>query len=91
MEPQRGEEQPHLPPPSLWPIGFAIGVVCILVGLIISWPAAAVGAGITILFGFLWVRDVTSGRRRIDLPPEPADAEGPEAATGAPSRVTTRL
>jgi Rieske Fe-S protein len=82
VEPQRGEEQPHLPAPSLWPIGFAIGVVCILVGLIVSWPAAAVGAGITILFGFLWVRDVTSGRRRVDLPPEPAD--GPEAATGAP-------
>jgi hypothetical protein len=59
VEPQRGEEQPHLPAPSLWPIGFAIGVVCILVGLIVSSPAAAVGAGITILFGFLWVRDLT--------------------------------
>jgi Rieske Fe-S protein len=85
VEPQRGEEQSHLPPPSLWPIGFAVGIVCILVGLIISWPAVAVGAAITLLFGFLWVRDVAGGSRRVSLPPEPADAGGgPEAATGAP-------
>jgi hypothetical protein len=35
----------HEPPPSLWPIGFAVGVVCLLVGLIVSWVAAAVGEG----------------------------------------------
>jgi Rieske Fe-S protein len=85
VEPQRGEERPHLPPPSLWPVGFAIGVVCILVGLIISWPAVAVGAAITLLFGFLWVRDVTSDYRRVDVGTTPADAEGgPESATDAP-------
>src|ERR671935_115010 len=55
MEPRPGEERPHLPPPSLWPIGFAIGIVCILVGLIVSWPAVAVGATPTGLFAFLWV------------------------------------
>ena len=91
MEPQQGQGKPHLPPPSLWPIGFAIGVVCILVGLVVSWPAAAVGAGLTVLFGFLWVRDVTAGSRRRDLAAEPAAAEGApptpagdgEAATAA--------
>jgi menaquinol-cytochrome c reductase iron-sulfur subunit len=84
VEPERGEEQPHLPPPSLWPVGFAVGVVCILVGLIISWPAVAVGAAITLLFGFLWVRDVTTGYRRVEVAPEPTDAVGgAEAATGA--------
>ena len=72
MEPQQGQGKPHLPPPSLWPIGFAIGVVCILVGLVVSWPAVAVGAGLTILFGFLWVRDVTADSRRRDLATEPA-------------------
>ena len=85
MEPQPGQEKPHLPPPSLWPVGFAIGVVCILVGLIVSWPAAAVGAAITLVFGFLWVRDVTSGYRRRDAGVEPA-VGGPESATeGAPA------
>jgi menaquinol-cytochrome c reductase iron-sulfur subunit len=80
VEPQQGQGKPHLPPPSLWPIGFAIGIVCILVGLIVSWPAAAVGAGITILFGFLWVRDVTGDYRRRDVGTEPA-VGGPESAT----------
>ena len=84
MEPQQGQGKPHLPPPSLWPIGFAIGVVCILVGLVVSWPAVAVGAGLTILFGFLWVRDVTADSRRRDLATEPAapiPAVAGEAAT----------
>jgi Rieske Fe-S protein len=85
VEPQPGQEKPHLPPPSLWPVGFAIGVVCILVGLIISWAAVAVGAAVTVLFGFLWVRDVTGDYRRVDagVVAEPAPG-GPESATEAP-------
>jgi quinol---cytochrome c reductase iron-sulfur subunit, bacillus type len=84
VEPQPGQEKPHLPPPSLWPIGFAIGVVCILVGLIVSWPAAAVGVVLTVIFGFLWIRDVTGGYRRRDVGVE-RDVGGPESATeGAP-------
>src|SRR5262249_42408020 len=84
-EPQPGQEKPHQPPPSLWPIGFAIGVVCILVGLIVSWPAVAVGAGLAVIFGFLWVRDVTGGYRRRDVRLEP-DAGGPESPpAGAPA------
>jgi Rieske Fe-S protein len=54
-------ETPHLPPPSLWPIGFAAGIACILTGLVVSWTVAAIGAAITVVFGFLWVRDVTRG------------------------------
>ncbi len=81
MEPQQGQGKPHLPPPSLWPIGFAIGVVCILVGLVVNWPAAAVGVVLTVVFGFLWVRDVTADSRRRDAGTEPAGA-GPESATG---------
>jgi menaquinol-cytochrome c reductase iron-sulfur subunit len=81
VEPQQGQDNSHLPPPSLWPIGFAIGIVCILVGLIVSWPAAAVGAAITIVFGFLWARDAASDyRRHPDVEPVPA-AGGPESAT----------
>jgi menaquinol-cytochrome c reductase iron-sulfur subunit len=90
VEPQQGQGKPHLPPPSLWPVGFAIGVVCILVGLIISWAAVAVGAGLTAIFGFLWVRDVTGNYRRRDLGTEPAiggpavPADVGEAAMPAP-------
>ena len=61
MEPQ--EERPHVPGPSLWPIGFAVGIACVLVGLVVSWPAAAVGAAIALVFGFLWIRDVTGDYR----------------------------
>jgi Rieske Fe-S protein len=52
-------DQPHLPPPSFWPIGFAVGVACILVGLVVSTIVAIVGAVIAVVFGFLWIRDVT--------------------------------
>ena len=53
-------ETPHVPAPSLWPIGFAIGVACVLVGLVVSVPALIVGAIVTLVFGFLWVRDLFS-------------------------------
>ena len=52
-------DTPHAPGPSLWPIGFAIGVACLLLGLVISWIVAAVGAVLVVAFGFLWARDVT--------------------------------
>ena len=52
-------DQPHLPPPSLWPIGFAIGIACVLTGIVVSTIVAAVGAVIALVFGFLWIRDVT--------------------------------
>jgi menaquinol-cytochrome c reductase iron-sulfur subunit len=81
VEPGPGQEKPHLPPPSLWPVGFAVGVVCILVGLIISWPAVAVGVAITLLFGFLWVRDVTSDYRHGSavVTPTPSEPPPPDA------------
>jgi hypothetical protein len=71
VEPQG--ERPHGAGPSLWPIGFAVGIACVLVGLVVSWPAAAVGAVIALIFGFLWIRDVTGeyrGEPRADAEPE---------------------
>ncbi len=47
----------------MWPIGFAIGVACLLLGLVISWIVAVIGAVIAVAFGFLWARDVTRGVR----------------------------
>jgi Rieske Fe-S protein len=52
-------ETPHTPPPSLWPIGFAVGIAVVLTGLVVSTVAAVVGGVIALVFGFLWIRDVT--------------------------------
>jgi Rieske Fe-S protein len=72
VEPVGGDEKPQLPAPSLWPVGFAVGIVCVLVGLVVSWPAVAIGAVITAVFGFLWVRDATTDLRGATAaPPEP--------------------
>ena len=87
MQPQ--EEHPHVPGPSVWPVGFAVGVVVLLVGLIISWYVAGLGALIALVFGFLWVRDLTAGtalahapavepEERVSAPPLQADVTLPE-------------
>ncbi len=72
-------EQPHLPGPSVYPFGFAIGVACLLVGIIISWLVAAVGAAIAIVFAFLWIRDVAGkrGLTAVDTTPEAAEPPTP--------------
>jgi menaquinol-cytochrome c reductase iron-sulfur subunit len=72
VEPKPGDDKAHLPSPTLWPIGFAIGIACVLVGLIVSWPAVAVGGAIVLVFGFLWVRDLSKGKSGAEPPPPPA-------------------
>ena len=89
MEPKPGDDKAHLPSPTLWPIGFAIGVACVLVGLIVSWPAVAVGGAIALVFGFLWVRDLSKRRRaRASRRRRPSAGAGPAppatAAAGMP-------
>ena len=80
-EPQH-EDRPHLPGPSLYPIAFAAGVACILVGLIVSPTLIApIGGAIAIVFGFLWARDATMEYRRV---PEPIEPERREVAATAP-------
>ena len=75
---QPHDETPHVPGPSLWPVGFAVGVVVLLVGLIISWWIAGIGALIALAFAFLWVRDLTVGTPLAHAPEVP-----PESPTGA--------
>jgi Rieske Fe-S protein len=75
---QPHDEHPHVPGPSLWPVGFAVGVVVLLIGLIISWWIAGAGALIAIAFAFLWVRDLTAGTELVHAPDVP-----PESPTGA--------
>ena len=90
MKPSR--EHPRVPGPSLWPVGFAVGVVALLVGLVVNWAIVGAGAAIAVTFGFLWVRDLARGRRLTDAPdvrPERRDGRGP-ARQGAPPRTYGR-
>ena len=74
---QHDNDTPHLPPPSVWPIGFAVGVACLLTGLVVSNVVAIVGAAIALVFGILWIRDLT---RSVREPAEPVEPERRVAA-----------
>jgi menaquinol-cytochrome c reductase iron-sulfur subunit len=63
------DDKPNVPGHSLWPIGFAIGIACVLVGLVVSWPAAVLGAALAIVFGLLWIRDTARSHRPDDSAP----------------------
>lgn len=86
------DDEPHVPPPSLWPLGFAIGIAVLLVGLVVDLTVIApIGGGIAIIFLFLWARDATSelrGKRlviepeRHDLVPAGTGQIGPPATVG---------
>jgi quinol---cytochrome c reductase iron-sulfur subunit, bacillus type len=84
VEDPRGDEQRHQPPPSLWPVGFAVGIVCLLVGLIVSWIVAAVGAGLALVFGFLWAREVLAAGREPTVT-EPTEGDGSPTAAAIPA------
>lgn len=73
MEPRHGDDKPHSPSPSIWPVGFAVGIACILAGLVVSRPAVIAGAAIAVVFGALWARDaMRAGRQPVE---PPADVE----------------
>ena len=83
MEPQHGD-RPHSPGPSVYPIGFAAGIACILVGLIINPKLIApIGAAIAIVFGFLWARDATKEYRGAPVQPIEPERGGPPPSTDA--------
>jgi len=91
------QDTPHLPGPSLWPIGFAIGVACLLLGLVISWIVAVIGAVLAVVFGFLWARGVTRDVRDEVPEIEPEKRAAPDtvvavtpAAAPAPLPTYTR-
>jgi len=86
VEPRPGDDKPHLPPPTVWPVGFAVGLACVLVGLIVSWPAVAIGGAIALVFGFLWVRDLSRGTTPAVPPPPPAPEPVP-AGPAPPAHV----
>ena len=76
-------EEAHLPSPTVWPIGFAIGIVVILVGLVINPKLiSSIGAVIAIVFGFLWAREATRDLRGEPVAVEPERGEMVEAGAG---------
>ena len=72
-EPQHGDRA-HSPGPSLYPIGFAAGIACILIGLIINPKVIVpIGVVIAVVCGFFWARSATKEFRD-----EPVAAIEPE-------------
>jgi Rieske Fe-S protein len=80
LEPSR--EHPHVPGPSLWPVGFALGVVALLVGVVVNWAIVVAGAAIAVIFGFLWVRDLARGHGLTEVPPVEAEQRDGGAPAG---------
>lgn len=78
--PEHEDGEPRAPAPTIWPVGFAAGVALVLIGLVVNWTVVAVGAGLAIVFGFLWARDVTREVRRAPAPPPPPPAPVSELA-----------
>ena len=77
MEPEHGS-RPHLPAPTLYPIGFAAGVATILVGLIVNPKVIApIGGAVVVVFAFLWVREATAEYRAPPAKIEPERREVP--------------
>jgi Rieske Fe-S protein len=79
-------DEPHLPSPTLWPIGFAIGIAVLLVGLIINplW-LGTIGGAIALVFGALWARGATAELRGRAVHVEAERAEARTAAAHPPA------
>jgi len=85
-------EKPHLPAPTVGPVGFAIGVVVILVGLIVNplW-ISTIGAVLAVIFAFVWAREATAELRGSHVAAEPELREagiGDAPATAGEAAVT---
>jgi Rieske Fe-S protein len=76
-------EETHLPAPTLYPIGFAIGIVVVLVGLVVN-PIliSSIGAAIAVIFAILWAREATAELRGETIVVEPERREMTEAGEG---------
>ena len=86
------DETPGAPGSSLWPVGFAIGIACILIGLVVSVPALILGAVITIAFGLLWIRDTARTHAPVDSAPAHAlvgDTPSPAQAEAEAQHLET--
>ena len=71
LEPDRHGAEPQHPSPTIWPFAFAGGIALLLVGIVVSFPVAIIGAVIAVIFGFLWIREATREVRAVPPEPEP--------------------
>src|SRR3954471_1650154 len=85
LEPSR--DHPRVPGPSLWPVGLALGIVVLLVGLVMAWWVVALGVVIVFVFALLWTRDIAQEQGLAAETPEP---EAP-AVDGAAAVVEPEL
>ena len=76
------DPQPHSPSPSLWPVGFAVGIAILLAGIVVGWFVAAIGGVLALVFGYLWARDVTGHAPRPGGPPPPVGAQPATVGSG---------
>lgn len=55
----------HPPPgPTIWPIGFAIAIALILVGVVLNWVVFGIGVGLALFSGLGWVYQSSERLRR---------------------------
>ena len=78
--PEHEDAEAHLPAPTIWPFAFAGAVALILLGLIVSTWATVIGIVLAVVFGFVWIRQVT---REVRGEPEPVEASAPALAEPA--------
>jgi Rieske Fe-S protein len=85
-------DESHLPSPTIWPAGFAVGIAVILVGLIVDpLVISSIGGAIAIVFGFLWARDATAELRGHAVPVEPEMRARAAAAPPSPAATAARF
>ena len=74
--------------PTLAPIGFAAGLILVLIGLVTDLIIFGVGIGVAVIAGFMWVYNASDDVR--DAPEPDADAvpaaAEPDAPTAQPAR-----
>jgi Rieske Fe-S protein len=66
---------------SIAGIGFAAGIVLILVGVVLNWIVFGIGIALTVVFGFVWAWEARHERRpapSLDVPPDETGEEEPE-------------
>jgi quinol---cytochrome c reductase iron-sulfur subunit, bacillus type len=78
--PEHEEPEAHLPSSTIWPFAFAGAVALILLGLIVSTWLTVIGVVGALVFGFVWIRQVT---REVRGEPEPVEAPAPVVVEAA--------
>jgi len=79
-------DEPHIPLPTLWPLGFAVGIAVALVGLIVDpMLVLPIGRCDRDRLRVLWARDATTEMRGHAVAVEPETRELAPAAVAVES------